>query len=504
MNKTACTKIIRKIVWPVLLLPVFIGPACVSVTDTHQSGSPQPLTLQKYKKIVREGRAAYTLSEAQAALMEMSPWVEQVTGKKFLKLPPLKLVNRDQLADVVLPEVEAEYAKEFPNYTGEKIRKLSLNHAKNEVVSILGKYDEKNGTLYLVATNFDPMRQLIGIDKKHTPSLLRLVVAHELTHALQDQETGLKRLDQVDKLDEKLAFNATIEGHAVLVQNQIAERLGLQEPQAELLRFLSSESVVFREPLLEMAENMSSKQDEQTYLGGKKFIEYHYEQGGNDRVWDILAHPPFKTAMIFHPETYGRDRTEEVEYAPLFEDFQKAFSGGDWVSKNSEIGEMTLHAFLSDLDSNDRDEMVAHISRAQYLIAENSKERKKFSALALIFKEALFLNKGVDLLGQRIQRRIEALKTSDFVKVQDFSIGDLSGFPADKAIKISYSYSITFSIASFLQFTTPKENEVILYVGKGNLIIGLYPSGLDMTDEGMLNAVKIMFDQYELIQAAKP
>ncbi|RPI75089.1 MAG: hypothetical protein EHM45_15740 [Desulfobacteraceae bacterium] len=288
-------------------------------------------------------------------------------------------------------------------------------------------------------TNLIPAFRLLNIDQRHTPAILRLLTAHELTHAWQHQVVDFQKFDRIANLDEKLAYAAAIEGHAVFVQQQIAEELGLQIPQAELLRFLSAESVVFREPLLEIIKNINNVQDEKRYLEGQKFIQYHHEQGGNDRVWDILARPPVKTAMIFHPETYSPTQAQETDYTALFEDINKTYSGSDWNSENTEIGEMTLRSLLMALDKNDCEEMVSNVSRVQnFSLRKNENEHKKLFAMVVILKDNLFINKGVKLLGQRVQKMFEALQGSAIVSLQDFLMEDVPGIQADSAVKVSF------------------------------------------------------------------
>jgi hypothetical protein len=485
-------KIMRNAAYLAVLFHVLTAPACTPVAETTRSTSSQPLTIQKYNKIIREGKPAFTLSEAEAALSETSLLVEKYTGKKFEKLPPVKLINRNELAEILLEELKPQYTKEFPNYTKEQIHLISLIHSKTKSISFLGKYQENDGTLYLMPTNLNPMLQLARIDKKHTQPILRLLVAHELTHALQDQETQLKRFDQIDKFDEKLAFAATIEGHAVFVQNKIAEELGLQDSMSELLRFLSSESVTFREPLLEVTKNINSIQDEQKYIEGEKFIRYHHELGGNERVWEILAHPPAKTSMIIHPESYNSAKLAEIDYASLFENFEQVFGEGDWVSQNTEIGEMSLYSFLANLNESDREEMISQISNAQYFSSINQKQDKKLSILVMIFKDDLFSSKGVDLLVQRIQKRVRDLKSSSLISVKDFLMEDFSGIQADKAVKMSFSVSGNILVR--------KTKEVIVYIGKGNIIIELNPIDMEINNESIMNMVKMILDKYELLK----
>src|SRR5262249_58049133 len=70
--------------------------------------------------------------------------------------------------------------------------------------------------------------------------LFELLVAHELTHALQDQQLDLlARLSALADQDRLHTFNARIEGHAVFVHERIGEELGYTDAIAAFRQLVS-------------------------------------------------------------------------------------------------------------------------------------------------------------------------------------------------------------------------------------------------------------------------
>src|SRR4029453_8963832 len=100
--------------------------------------------------------------------------------------------------------------------------------ARPFVSCLLGKYGFVDGTVYLLAGNVRPLFKLCDTDEKQLPAIVKLVVAHELTHALQDQELDLKTtLAAIKNVDASLAISAAIEGQAVFVQDSVGQALEL-------------------------------------------------------------------------------------------------------------------------------------------------------------------------------------------------------------------------------------------------------------------------------------
>lgn len=131
----------------------------------------------------------------------------------------------------------------------------------------------------------------------------QIVLAHELTHALQDQNFGLLKfpLEAKNNDDRAFAASALIEGDATLVMSEF------------MLKNLSWAGV--RDNLLEMmAQNMEEVRKAPRYLRetllfpylkGQQFCLALQSGDGWKGLDKAYMNPPSSTAQILHPEKYA-------------------------------------------------------------------------------------------------------------------------------------------------------------------------------------------------------
>lgn len=143
----------------------------------------------------------------------------------------------------------------------------------------------------------------------------RVILAHELTHALEDQHFHLANLPLEGKGndDRALAASALVEGDATLVMDRYmvgnlsaaALRDTLASTFTTDLRQLAAAPRYLRESLLF------------PYLRGQVFCQALYDRGGWTALAEAFRHPPDCSAQILHPErflTTPRQEPEAVEY----------------------------------------------------------------------------------------------------------------------------------------------------------------------------------------------
>ena len=133
--------------------------------------------------------------------------------------------------------------------------------------------------------------------------LERGVVAHEYTHALQDQHFGLNRLgiNQPDNTDAALARRALAEGDATLVGGEWSSTHLSAQERAELVREMSDPEQ------LRLAGELPAIILRQTvfpYLDGLVFVTRLHADGGWRAVDAAFRDPPDSTEQILHPEKY--------------------------------------------------------------------------------------------------------------------------------------------------------------------------------------------------------
>jgi hypothetical protein len=74
----------------------------------------------------------------------------------------------------------------------------------------------------LVAAYYDPEREEIVVRGRDASRASDVLLAHELTHVLQDQHFGLRRLEWLDRPEERQPFAALTEGDAMRIANAYA------------------------------------------------------------------------------------------------------------------------------------------------------------------------------------------------------------------------------------------------------------------------------------------
>ncbi len=207
------------------------------------------------------------------------------------------------------------------------MEKLLVDLLREEVA---GYYDPKTKTVNLL--DWVPLEE-------QEP-----VLAHELTHALQDQTIGLdkwmkkgdKDLGEIkkdptpedienDEVDD--AREAVVEGQAQAMMFQYALAPAgrsiadspdlLENMEAETLTGTSSTKVFNGAPIF-MKESLTFP-----YSYGMEFVVKLWQKGGKEKAFaDVLANPPHTTRQIMQPETYLSGEKIEPMSVP---DFKRDF-----------------------------------------------------------------------------------------------------------------------------------------------------------------------------------
>ncbi len=166
-------------------------------------------------------------------------------------------------------------------------------HYRALIVSVLteqvaGYYEPKTGEFHLA--------DWIDLDGQ------RPVMAHELTHALQDQHFNLRRFEHWPKgdSDSELAAHALIEGDATLAMALYVSRNPLRA--LAFLKSMSSMGVTSQE--LEKAPRALRETLLFPYQQGTDWTRSLHKQGGWDRVSKAFSELPQSTEQIMHPDKY--------------------------------------------------------------------------------------------------------------------------------------------------------------------------------------------------------
>ncbi len=302
---------------------------------------------------------AYTEAQAKAYVKEMLPLVEQAAGRKFKITPVVKVVTPDDLYPIMRKEVTPRIQRMFPTLSKDQARSMADSMASLYSECCLGKYGTITERLYLLPRNVRPILRLCEASQKYEQQIVKLVVAHELAHALQDQYIGITRQENsLDTVEKQLAYTSTIEGFGMFVENSVADTLKMDAAAKQLALLISTGSYKGMDPVDKVSAQQVMGAVSDMYLRGQDFVSWHFGKGGLDQVWSVLAHPPIYTSMIYHPEAYRADAKPKQDYAPALKELEKMISKRKWTTVTQALGEMELRAYNAGMDAGDMDALI--------------------------------------------------------------------------------------------------------------------------------------------------
>jgi hypothetical protein len=171
----------------------------------------------------------------------------------------------------------------------------------------------------------------------------RMVIAHEYTHALQDQHHDLEgsRITDPSEGDAALAQLAAIEGDATLLMFYWGLENLTQQELASLGDSLNPADL----ELLEAMPPILRRQLEFPYNDGFFFALEVFTTGlgGWDAINDTLANPPATTEQVLHPAKY---RAGEPAVPVQIPDLTGALGAGWTRSSEQTMGELNIQVWV--------------------------------------------------------------------------------------------------------------------------------------------------------------
>jgi hypothetical protein len=186
---------------------------------------------------------------------------------------------------------------------------------------VIGYYDTQSHELAFIGT-------------RHPTGVERDTLAHELTHALDDQHFGLNRLDSLSSSCKDEAFDAAlalVEGDATYVQIRYAQDYLTAQEQLQLINqpVPSTEGIP---PFIVQLENWP-------YMAGFTFVVSLVQQGGERAVDRAFERLPVSTEQIIHPDLYPADVPQPVDVPDIAPELGAGWSdldvqqvGEEWLS----------------------------------------------------------------------------------------------------------------------------------------------------------------------------
>ncbi len=271
------------------------------------------------------------------AIAEVMDQVEQLRGFEYTHPVVAEPVTQQDIADGYNRYLDVAFPEDFYARrslawqtigvipAGTSIRDAMLEYGSTQVI---GYYDTLTGEL-----------KFIG---EEDPSPYdRITLAHELTHAIDDQRFGLERIiDQVgaDCRDEEFeAAVGLVEGNATFFMYRWAQTFLSLDEQVQV----GTEAAAQQPPPSDIPAFIDASQL-WPYTAGLQFIATLEQEGGNDAVDAAFRDPPVSTEQVIHPERYPNDVPTPVDVSDLADAL-----GPGWDDLDVQgVGEMWLDQAL--------------------------------------------------------------------------------------------------------------------------------------------------------------
>jgi hypothetical protein len=267
------------------------------------------------------------------AIKEVEGQVQEIRGLEFTERVPVDAASRDDLVKGLIQSFDTSYpARMYDRRSrawqtigvvppGTSIRRSIERFAGSQVI---GYYDPLSGQLVFIGTE-DP-----------TP-VQKVTLAHELTHALDDQHFRLDRLNTLENECADEAFQAAlgaVEGDATYFMLVYAQRFLTLDEQLEL-GLGSAPSTTGIAPFVVELQMWP-------YTAGLSFIEAMDRRGGTEAVNGAMESVPVSTEQVIHPERYPNVAPKPINVEDLSPELGRGWTDLDVMG----VGEAFLSIML--------------------------------------------------------------------------------------------------------------------------------------------------------------
>ncbi|HET9712449.1 MAG TPA: hypothetical protein VFP64_11225, partial [Pyrinomonadaceae bacterium] len=257
-----------------------------------------------------------------------------------------------------------------------------------------------------VAGYYDPKAQQFYLADWIELEGQKPVMAHELTHALQDQHFNLKRFEKWPKgeSDSELAAHALIEGDATLAMTLYMYKNPLVALRAIAAQEIATEQ--FKQAPRALRESLLFPYEE-----GSAWATQLYRRGGWEMVSEAFSKLPQSTEQILHAEKYFAYEAPQKVTLPDF----KAVLGPNWKRIDSDVnGEWGFYLILDEFlnDATESQRAAAGWGGDRFAIYETGKPDEVFVAQLTAWDTALEATEFFEAYAQRTTKRYPEAKES--------------------------------------------------------------------------------------------
>lgn len=364
-------------------------------------------------------------AEFLAAADEVLQQMSEITGLKLIA--PLKKSLRSR------EEIRAYVIKQMNEEKNPAERYADARTA--EAFGLLPKGFDLDTFMVNVLTEqveglYDPKTQEFYIADWSPPSDQRMVMAHELTHALEDQHFHIEAWSRAARPNEdaELARDAVLEGSAMAAMVDYL-MVGTGRSLKDLPEFDPSMLLGDLEstPTLKSAPPFLKDTLIFPYISGLNFSAAVLKNSGWPALAGVFEKPPVSTQQILHPAAYKSGKTPSTASLPSLD---KAL-GKDWTKLDENtLGEFGWKEVLKQFLDDDRAKSLATSWDGDRYATYEQKETKKLILMTRLHLDseehaARFFGQYSEALEKKYTQRSNLMRRPNFFQ---FDAPDGSAF----------------------------------------------------------------------------
>ena len=302
MKKTRLTLSHTSYWWPKLLCLATLLFLALSIALAQESARPSTPQETEAPPVGQQS----ILETADAILQQMST----ITGLPIKAPLKKRIISKSEVEKYLRENLHADYTP----------RELHGEEAALKAFGVVGPDFDLEKFLVSFYTEqaagfYDPRRQTMFMADWVEPDQQKMVLAHELTHALQDQSFDLWKYMHAarDDDDASAAREALVEGYATLamLQSMLGSTPVEKLPSLDALMEQVVNQQMAEFPVFSRAPFFLRFQMLFPYLQGMQFSLKGLQLGGWKRLNQAFARPPTTTHQIFEPDLYYQSDSDE-------------------------------------------------------------------------------------------------------------------------------------------------------------------------------------------------
>ncbi len=314
---------------------------------------------ERLREILAKHDREKALAANKAQREPIEKQVTEIRGLEFKEPIDYQVLSRKQIKETMAGKLAEVFSEKEFRQMGDAMAAIGLLPAKyplrEKYIDLLSEqvaafYDQHQHKLFMYE------------DASLENAQNRVVLAHELTHALQDQHFGLNRLPlELKSNDDRAeAASALVEGDATLVMSEYM----LKNMSKQMFKDSMLASFTQNMKQLETAPRYLREMLVFPYLRGQEFCAALYGRGGYEAVSKAYTHPPSSTTQILHPEKYMSEPPEE----PIAIEWKELKVKDQEPTADNVVGEMgTRILFTEWLDATTGEKAAAGWRGDRYL-----------------------------------------------------------------------------------------------------------------------------------------